>query len=457
MRVLKIKMIMMLVFLFLLGCVSTSEKEIDVLAIAENTRDTHVVGDKATAISPNILYLLIMAEIAGQRNQYDVALESYLQVAKQVDDARIAERAAKIGLYLKDTNKTDEAVSLWLKRDDKNLTARKIAVLSALINTDKALALEHLSKILQQDPAGFEATLLELTEVLDKEGKADFVFSVLEALSLRRQELPTIYFVQALLAAQLNKWDMATEKINRVLSIQPEWHKARILKAQLSAQKGDFDLAQNVLESMLNENPKNDRIRKILAQVLKQRLTIFLLKAERYVKQKKHQQAFVLLTEALVQFPENRDLLYMRSLIAEKLNKLASLEADLKKIIEKNPQDSSALNALGYILADKTQRYDEAEVYLRKAITLRPDETLIIDSMGWLQFKKGNITEALALLRNAYSKLPESEIAAHLTEVLWAKGDKKEAKKIFSDSLKKAPDDELLLKLLKRFPQLNSQ
>jgi Flp pilus assembly protein TadD len=175
-----------------------------------------------------------------------------------------------------------------------------------------------------------------------------------------------------------------------------------------------------------------------------------------YVEQKKHQKAFDLLTEALAKFSDNRDLLYTRSLIAEKLDKLDSLEADLKKILLKNPEDSNALNALGYTLVDRTQRYDEAELYLQKAIALRPDETVIIDSVGWLQFKKGNMEEALDLLRNAYDKLPDSEIAAHLVEVLWAKGDKKEAKQIFADSLKKSPEDEYLLKLLQRFPQLNS-
>ncbi|KAF3980950.1 MAG: tetratricopeptide repeat protein [Methylococcales symbiont of Hymedesmia sp. n. MRB-2018] len=577
--VLNIKVITILVFSFLVGCTSTPEKETASIADTVIQKENDSVVEKTTDISPKILYLLLMAEIAGQRNQYGVALEGYLQAAKQVDDARISERAAKIGLYLKDTKKTNEAVSLWLKQDGKNLIARKIAVLSALRNNDKLAVVEHLSEILEKAPSGFETTLVELIQVLDKEGKAGFIFEVLEELSSLHPEQSVVYFVQALLAGQSNKLDIALEKINQALHIQPDWNKAGVLKAQLAAQKGDLILAKEVLESILDEMPENDQIKKMLAQVLmksdqfdqaielyqsvlsnksedggsrfalalillqqnkddeamehlselinkpawdaqasfysgrieykkenyqkalvwfdkvtqgryvydasmaaisvllnqkefaeaeqrlnlimarypKEHLNISLLNAELFVEQENYQKAFDVMTGALEKSPENRDLLYTRSLIAEKLDKLDVVEADLKKIILKNPEDYSALNALGYTLADRTQRYAEAEVYLQKAITLKPDETVIIDSVGWLHFKKGNLDAALALLLRAYDKLPENEIVTHLTEILWVKGDKEKAKEIFADALKKSPENEYILKLLKRFPELMSQ
>ena len=76
--------------------------------------------------------MLMTAELAGQRGQYDIALEGYMEAAKRVNDPRFAERAAMIAMYMKDSNKTNEAVALWLRQDPKNPTARKIAALSAL-------------------------------------------------------------------------------------------------------------------------------------------------------------------------------------------------------------------------------------------------------------------------------------------------------------------------------------
>ena len=136
--------------------------------------------------------------------------------------------------------------------------------------------------------------------------------------------------------------------------------------------------------------------------------------------------------------------------MAERINRLDVLEADLKKILAKNPDDAEALNALGYSLLGNASRYAEAEKYLQQALKLQPNEAVIMDSFGWLQFKLGKREQALDYLERAYAKQQESEIAAHLAEVLWALGRKEEAKKIFNKAIKKAPDDEYLLDFQKR-------
>ncbi len=565
--------------IFLSGCASVPEKDKSrsEQKVTEKTTDIEVSTEKETAISPEVLYLLLTAEIAGQRDQYGVALEGYLQAAKRINDPRVAARAAKIGFFLKDTEKTDEAVNLWLEQDETNLTARKLAVLSALRGSDKALALKHLNRILQDDPASFESTLLELTRVLEKEGKAGFVFDVLEELSQQHPDQAVIFFVQSLLSGQLNELKVGLEKVEKALALQPEWDKALILHAQLAAQSGDYQLAREKLEKVLQKTPDNIRIKKMLAQILvkqdaldeavqmyqgvlkikpddgesqfaialillqqenndealeylnklvykpdwdaqasfyigriefikknldialvwfdkvthgpyvfdasmagvsvllsqkkhteaeqrlvkisskfpDQKINILLLEVELYSAQKNHDKAFNRLTDALKQFPEDRDLLYTRSLVAEKLDKLDLVEQDLKKILKKNPKDASALNALGYTLADKTDRYDEAETYLQQAIQLQPDEAVIIDSLGWLKFKQGKTAEALKHLRKAYDKQPESEIAAHIAEVLWTLGEKSEAKEIIINALKKSPDDEFLLKFKHQYMDSN--
>jgi tetratricopeptide (TPR) repeat protein len=187
----------------------------------------------------------------------------------------------------------------------------------------------------------------------------------------------------------------------------------------------------------------------------KQRVQVLVMQAELFNLQKDYQRAVALLSRALEQEPDQRELLYTRALTAEKLGDVAAMEADLQKIIDKNPEDATALNALGYSLTEKTTRYEEAEIYLAKALKLQPDEAVIIDSYGWLQFKKGNLPGALKYLQAAFKKLPENEIAAHLSEVLWVLGSKKEALAVFNGALKKSPTDEMLLEFQERV--LNKQ
>lgn len=557
---------------------SVSEKQVVAKTRVEKVVEAPKVEkkeEKVTAISPDVLYLLMTAEIAGQRKQYDIALEAYLRAARQVNDGRIAERAAKIALYLKNTPKTNEAVSLWLEQDSENLTARRIAILSALRGGDKVQAVEHLSKLLQSDPAGFEPTLLEVVKSLGKKGDVNFIFDVLTDLSHQYPQQASVYFVQALLAGQIGKHKVATEKIAVAMKLQPDWDKAILLQAQLAAQSGDLVLTQQKLSQILNKDPDNEQVTRMLGQVLmklkhfddavllyqqflkkhpddeeskfalaivylqqnkddqalaylkqlvnrprwdaqasfyigriefkkkndavaliwfdkvthgpyvfdasmsaisvllgqkdfveaekrvtilfdkfpEKKISILLLKAEILSEQKKNQQAFDVLTEGLQQFVNNRDLLYTRALIAEKMDLLDVLEDDLKIILQKYPDDVSALNALGYTLVDRTERYQEAEVYLNKAIKLNPEEAVVIDSMGWLYFKQGKFDQALKSLRKAYSKQKESEIAAHLSEVMWLLGDKQGAKDVFTEAFKKSPENEYLLKFKKRFLQ----
>ena len=95
------------------------------------------------------------------------------------------------------------------------------------------------------------------------------------------------------------------------------------------------------------------------------------------------------------------------------------------------PDDANAMNALGYTLADRTDHKAEALALIQKALTLKPGEPAIIDSLGWVQYRLGNLDEALEQLRRAYDKQPDAEIAAHLGEVLWVSGQKDEARRVW--------------------------
>ncbi|MDD1626361.1 MAG: hypothetical protein LUQ26_02650, partial [Methylococcaceae bacterium] len=152
-----------------------------------------------TSIDPDVLFTLLTAEIAGQRGQYDIALEGYLEAARRTHEPKFAERAAMIAMYMKNGNKTSEAVALWLHQDPRSQAARKIAALFALRAGDKKAATEQLNALLVVDPVGFENAMLELASVLQKEGKINAVYDSLDALSVQHPDQAIIYFIQSLL------------------------------------------------------------------------------------------------------------------------------------------------------------------------------------------------------------------------------------------------------------------
>ena len=152
----------------------------------------------------------------------------------------------------------------------------------------------------------------------------------------------------------------------------------------------------------------------------------------------------------MLDFPDQKELLYTRALIAERIDKSAIVEADLKKILAMDSDNVESLNALGYTLLNQPSRYADAEQYLQRALKLEPNSAVVIDSYGWLQFKLGHAEKALNYLQKAYEQQQENEIAAHLIEVLSSMGKQGEAKELFDKAIKATPEDEYLLNIKRK-------
>ncbi|GAA5178594.1 tetratricopeptide repeat protein [Niveibacterium umoris] len=164
-------------------------------------------------------------------------------------------------------------------------------------------------------------------------------------------------------------------------------------------------------------------------------------------------EAYALLDAAIRKQPDQTDLIYDRALLAERLGKFDEMERDLRRLIKLKPDEAQSYNALGYSLADRNIRLVEAQELIRKALDLAPDDAFILDSMGWVLFRKGDLTAAYESLKRAFDLRPDPEIAAHIGEVLWQMGRRDEARKTWQDSLNSHPQNEELVKVIKRFSE----
>ncbi|MFT4633519.1 MAG: tetratricopeptide (TPR) repeat protein, partial [Crocinitomicaceae bacterium] len=162
---------------------------------------------------------------------------------------------------------------------------------------------------------------------------------------------------------------------------------------------------------------------------------------------------FTLLDNSLEAAPENIDLLYFRGMSGERFGSLDILERDFRRIIEIDPENSEAMNALGYTLADKTDRYAEAQVLIERALAIKPDEAAYIDSIGWVEYRLENYEAAIKHLRRALSLFNNDEVAAHLGEVLWVSGEEEEAREVWNKALEVAPESDILLRVIEQFTQ----
>jgi len=160
--------------------------------------------------------------------------------------------------------------------------------------------------------------------------------------------------------------------------------------------------------------------------------------------------AYAMLQKAIDEHPDSPDLIYDLALVAERLDKVDEAEARLTKLVALKPDDAQALNALGYTLVDRTPRTSEGLALIEKAHKLSPSDPFIMDSMGWALFRLGRLDEAETYLKRALAERPDAEIAAHLGEVLWAKGDRDSARALWKAQLDANPDNVVLKETVKR-------
>lgn len=168
---------------------------------------------------------------------------------------------------------------------------------------------------------------------------------------------------------------------------------------------------------------------------------------------KRNAEAYAILEETVNTLPNTPEIIYDFAMVAERMQKLDVMERELRKLIQLKPDYAPAYNALGYSFADRNINLQEAHNLIQKALLLSPNDHYIMDSMGWVHYRMGSLDKALDYLQKAYTKQTDPEIAAHLGEVLWQKGQRDEAIRTWEEALQTHPDNEVLLNTSKRFQQ----
>ena len=526
-------------------------------------------------LTEEILYKLLVAELAGHRGRLDVAVENYLDLARATRDPKVAERAARIAVYARNDAAALEAARLWMELDPRNPDPRQVLAVMELRAGNLEQTVAHLQDIFDYSEGEIDQKLWMIANMLGREEERDAALAVMETLVESQGNSAEALYAFAHIAARLGDLERSLSLLKSALALAPDNDNARLsyvsvlqrlgrerealgwledsLKeraagddfalrmayARLLADLKRFDEAQRQFEILAAREPDNaevaytlgllhlqsDRLdqaesffqrlskqgwrtdavnyylgriaeeqeeyetasawyqgvhkgehyfdarvklalllarkgqveearvqlRAIPAQGEQQAVVVAQAEGELLVGEKRYAEAIAVYDQALLERGYNANLLYARAMAAERGGRLDLLEADLRAILEREPNHAQALNALGYTLADSTERYAEAYELIKRALALRPSDFYILDSMGWVLYRLGRLDEAIDYLRRAMSLRADPEIAAHLGEALWVNGDREEAKKVWESALKLRPDDSHLLDVIQRF------
>lgn len=324
-------------------------------------------------------------------------------------------------------------------------TAVALAYARVLIDTQRnAEARAQLEKITARQADQAEPWLLLGSLQLQENALPAATESLEKYMALARQSgdersargLTQAYLMMAQIAEKRQDYAAANAWLDRIENAD-DIMAAQMRRASLLARQGRMPQARALLRAQPERRPEDARL-KLVAEA--QLLRDFKL----------WQEAYEIYGEAVARFPDEPDLRYDQAMMAEKAGKPADMEVLLRALIAAKPDFHHAYNALGYSLADRNERLPEAKKLIEKAVELAPGDAYIQDSLGWVEFRLGNTARALDILQAAYGKRPDPEIAAHLGEVLWVKGQREEALRIWREGLMLSADNETLQGTLKR-------
>lgn len=535
----------------------------------------HAAVPQESPLTSELLYRLMVAEIAGQRGDFHIAAREYLAAARESNDPAIAERATRIAVYAREDTAAREAAALWAKLQPNSIRAHEVAAAMYVRQGDIGKAHSQLERVLAISKEGEHRTFMLITALLSKEKDKKVALKVMHQLVASRKNNPQALYAYAQLAMLFGDLDQAQQAAEKVRSLRPGWADTHILLSNIEFRQGhkakalaslhdavehypknrvlrdfyarrlvdqkQYKEAREQFKELLNQYPQDheaeyalgllsmqlhdldtaesyfkhlvkiksraheasyylgqiaeqrdhqteairwyekvtggryqvdaqihvaliearlgkveqarERLHQIVPQSAAMEQRLYLAEGEILNNAKRYKKAYDLYNQALDKMPDNLALLYARALTAEKLNKTDAALADLKKIIDADPQNVQALNAYGYTLVDQTKRIKEGFKYVQRAYNMQSDDPAILDSMGWAYYRMGNYPKAIKYLRKALNALKDPEIAAHLGEVLWVSGDHAQARHVWDAARRETPSHKMLLKVIKRFTQ----
>lgn len=369
------------------------------------------------------------------------------------------------------------------KEPDFELAMQRI--LEYGLEIDQEAVMAQALQFIQEHPEARELSLLLINRLVSL-NEFDQALNQLQQMQKQNPEDFDLLFTQAEINIRAQRFDQAIDLLNQFIAVQMQRLQS-LPDGSTTAQSSISDARLSLVQIAEKQNNLREAIKqldlidepalvfqaKVHRAVLEARLGN-LKKAIRTLDQlgslEKRDQAVVNLTRAAIlreagrtdqavqvleqaekELPDTPEIKYELAMVYAEQGRYEDIEPLLRQVIALQPLNANAYNALGYTFADLNKNLDEAQDLLEQALELEPNNPYILDSVGWYLYRVGDYQAALEYLLRSYEQLPEAEVAAHLGEVLWAKGRRDEAIDVWRNALRQEKTNYSLERTMERF------
>lgn len=214
-----------------------------------------------------LMYEILVAELAIRRGELAVAAEGYLSATGRTDDPRVAERATQLAVYYQDWARAEATAKRWLSLDPTAYSAFETLAQIHLRQGDQAGAVDAFSGWVDasENP---KATFQAINAQLAREPEPRLAYRVAFELSEQFPDQAQAHLGRAGRALAAGQREAALESAERALQLDPDLVDAYLLKAQVQIIQGQSPDALDTLQNAVNTQPDSLPLHIGFAQLL---------------------------------------------------------------------------------------------------------------------------------------------------------------------------------------------
>jgi tetratricopeptide (TPR) repeat protein len=401
------------------------------LASTPNGSTTEASKVRDFNLDKDTLYDLIVAEVAAQRNHFNITLVNYILQARITRDPEIIKRAINAAQLLKDIQAIQEMALLWVDVDPKNIPAHQLLAFHYTLQKDYADALIETEIVLN---LGGEARVDSLAIGSQQLPEADqlVVLDLYRALYKRHPENNEIGYSLALVQKNLKQPKKALDTLRPILERDSEFEAALILKINILYDQGNLHEALDLADEIYDEFPNNHNLGRLYASML--------------IDNKQLEKAEAVFKDLSELYPQAPSLKLSYALVMLENKKIEPAKTVLLELLSSGEHQNEANFYLGRI-ADKNKDYASAIQYYQQVKQSIHFEPALERSSFLLAKEEGNIEEALEHLNKLRTTEPNLALNLWLLQfkLFTTLKDDERALATLDTAIEEFPADERLL------------
>ncbi len=409
------------------GAVENQDQTVDASAADTAAKQKITYGDFDQ--EKDTLYDLLVAEIAAQRDQFNVTLLNYIQQARLTKDPDIIKRAINAAQYSKDVEAIMEMGKLWAQVEPNSVSAHQLLAFQHSIQKQYVDAMLHIDKLIELGGEARVDSLALGAQQLPEEDK-NLLLELYQNLHAKYPNNRDVTYSLALMYRNLKNFQATLDTLEPLVKSHPDFQPAALLRANTLYEAGEIDKARDYAEEKYADFPENHTLGRLYASLL--------------IENKQLDKAEDVFEDLMERYPQAPGFKLSFALVMLENGKEEASAKQLNELIAQQAHENEAHFYLARI-ADKNEDPDAAIAHYQQVKQGTHFESAL-ERSSFLLSQQDKLDEALSRLEELRQEQPgmAHKLWVMQYKLLSALDEKERAKETLNQAIDAFPDDEQL-------------